>query len=163
MSRVIGVLLVLLLGLTGTAEASGGGDQHFVAAGRVEAPSITIIGRGVINGVGPMTAEAVDFHQADNTYRETDLAAFGAGSLTLSVNGRFSVWPFTLDPLTCTRHGTLGGTWRISAGSGAFAHAGGGGTFSGRFLTYSSKGPSGCDENAVKGVVSGELVGNVRL
>jgi hypothetical protein len=155
--RAIGILLVLLLGMTGTAAATEAPNQRFVSAGRVEAPSIMIAGHGLINGIGTLTAESVEFHQADNSYRETDLAVVGTGRFTLSVNGRFSVWPFTLDPLTCTRHGTLGGTWSFTAG------ATGGGTFSGRFFTYASRGPTGCDENAIKGFVSGQLVGTVRM
>jgi hypothetical protein len=157
--RAAGILLVLLLGLTGTAPAAatGSASQRFTAAGRVEAPSIMVTGHGPINGIGTLTAESVEFHQADDSYRETDLAVVGQGQFTLSVRGRFSVWPFTLDALTCTRHGTLGGTWTLAAG------ATGGGTFSGRFLTYSARGPAGCDESAIKGFVSGQLVGTVHL
>jgi hypothetical protein len=155
--RAVGILLVLLLALTGTAAASEAGNQRFLAAGRVEAPSIMIAGHGMINGIGTLTAESVEFNQPDNSYRETDLAVLGPGTFTLSVNGHFSVWPFTLDPVTCTRHGTLGGTWHLTAGGT------GGGTFSGRFFTYSNRTPSGCDNNAIKGFVSGQMVGNVHL
>jgi hypothetical protein len=159
------VQLVALLGMGGVGEAStpSGGSQTFFLAGPAEGPSITIAGRGMINGIGTLTAESVELRPIDNTYHEVDGAVIGDGTLTISIDGRFSTWPFTLDPRSCTRSGTLGGNWVIAEGQGKFAGAVGGGTFRGRFFTYASRAPAGCDESAIKGFVAGTMVGAVRF
>jgi hypothetical protein len=158
--RLAGALLgpLLLLPAPGPARA-----QRFLLYGRVEAPALSLLAGGVINGAGSLTAEAVDYRPADRTYRETDLAVIGGGSLTLAVEGRFDTWPFTLDPRTCTRRGGLTGTWTVTRGGGAFAGATGAGRFSGRFLTYAARTPAGCDETAIKGFVGGPMTGLVTL
>ncbi len=163
MKRVMGILFVQLLMLlgNGAAWAVPPDNVRFLVTGRVEDPSATIIASGAISGIGTLTAESVDYRQADNTYHETDLAAVGGGTLTMSVDGRFDVWPFTLDPRTCTQRGTLTGVWTVTAGGGDFAGATGSGTFSGRFLTYANRTPGGCDEQALKGFLAGPMVGNV--
>lgn len=169
--KVIGVLFVLLVVLPGSGASALAGaedkraedNQRFLVAGRVEEPSATIAGNGVITGVGSLTAESVDFRPADNTYHETDVAVIGGGTLTMSIDGRFDPWPFTLDPRSCTQRGTLTGTWTVMTGSGDFVGATGDGTFSGRFVTYARRGPAGCDEETLKGFVVGPMVGNVSL
>jgi hypothetical protein len=155
-SRLAAALLLALPAPGGPARA-----QRFLPYGRVEAPSLSLLADGVINGAGSLTAETVDYRPADRTYRETDLAVIGGGSLTLAVEGRFDTWPFSLDPRTCTRHGGLTGTWTVIRGAGAFAGATGTGRFSGRFLTYAARTPAGCDETAIKGFVSGVMTGSV--
>lgn len=160
MMRAVGLLLVLPL-TVGTAQTSPAHHQHFLLFGRVEAPSLTLVADGVINGIGTLAAESVEYQPADLTYRETDLAIVGEGRLTLSITGAFSTWPFTLDPRTCTQHGRLAGRWRITSGGGAFAGATGGGTFSGRFLTSAQRGTTGCDEAMIKGFVSGPMNGSL--
>lgn len=164
--RAVGILLILaLLGVGGVtaAHAEADGNQHFVLAGPAEGPSIMIAAHGMITGIGTLTAESVDFRQIDNTYHEVDRADIGAGTLTISVDGRFDTWPFTLDPRSCTRHGMLGGNWVITASDGDFARATGGGTFRGRFFTYANRTPAGCAEGAIKGFVSGSMTGDVRF
>jgi hypothetical protein len=161
--KVAAILLAPLLALPGTARAEAAGEQRFVLSGRLEAPSLTLVAAGVVNGVGSLTAEAVEYRPSDLTYRETDLAVIGRGTLTLSITGTFGTWPFTLDPRTCTQRGGLAGTWRVAAAAGAFAGATGGGTFSGRFLTYAGRGPAGCDEAAIKGFVAGPMAGSLAL
>jgi hypothetical protein len=168
MKKIISILLVqlaALLGIGGVASASAGaeGQQRFFLAGPAEGPSITITGHGMITGIGTLTAESVDLRPIDNTYHEVDLAAIGGGTLTISIDGRFDTWPFTLDPRSCTRRGTLGGNWVITASGGDFAGATGDGTFRGRFFTYASRGPAGCDEGAIRGFVAGSMVGDVRF
>ena len=163
MKKIAVVLLVqlsVLLGIDGSA-AAGDGNQRFFVVGRVEAPAAMIAASGVITGTGSLTAESVEFRPADNSYHEIDILVVGGGTLTVSIDGRFDVWPFTLDPRSCTRHGTLSGTWTITAGGGDFAGATGKGTFWGRFFTYARGGPAGCDEAAIKGFVAGPMVGNV--
>lgn len=165
MKKVIGVVLVqfaALLGVGGVAAASVEGNQRFLLAGPAEGPSITIAGYGVITGVGTLTAESVDLRPIDNTYHEVDRAVIGSGTLTISIDGRFDTWPFTLDPRSCTRHGTLSGNWLITASGGDFTGATGGGTFRGRFFTYASRRPAGCDESAIRGFVAGPMIGDVR-
>jgi hypothetical protein len=161
--KVAALLLGPLLALPGTARATPAGAQRFVLSGRVEAPSLTLVAAGVVNGVGSLTAKTVDYRPSDRTYRETDVAAIGRGTLTLSMTGAFDTWPFALDPRTCTQHGGLAGTWRVTAAGGAYAGATGGGTFSGRFLTYAGRGPAGCDEAAIKGFVAGPMAGSLAL
>lgn len=166
MHKVLGVLLAGLCALTGSsgsASAATGNVVRILVAGQVEDPSATIVAAGVITGLGSLTAEAVDFRPADKTYHETDLLTVGGGTLTMAIDGAFDVWPFTLDPRTCTQQGTLSGTWIVMAGGGDFAGATGQGTFSGRFLTYASRGPAGCDDEAIKGFVAGPMVGSLRL
>ncbi|HEV2777983.1 MAG TPA: hypothetical protein VGX25_01155 [Actinophytocola sp.] len=166
MKKLISVLLVqlaTLLGVSGVAAARAEGNQHFFLAGPAEGPSITIAGRGMITGIGTLTAEAVELRPVDNTYHEVDLAVIGGGTLTISVDGRFDTWPFTLDPRSCTRRGSLGGNWVITASGGDLAGATGGGTFRGRFFTYAIRGPAGCDEGAIKGFVAGAMAGDVRF
>jgi len=168
LKKVISVLLVQLAALLGVggvaaADARAEGNQRFFLAGPAEGPSITIAGYGMITGIGTLTAESVDLRPIDNTYHEMDLAVIGGGTLTISIDGRFDMWPFTLDPPLCTRHGTLGGHWTITASGGDLAGATGGGTFLGRFFTYASRGPAGCDESTIKGLVAGPMVGDVRF
>lgn len=166
MKKIIGIVLVQLAVLLGggvDAAASAAGAQRFFLAGPAEGPSITIAGRGVITGVGTLTAESVDLRPIDNTYHEVDRAVIGGGNLTISIDGRFNTWPFTLDPRTCTKHGMLSGNWVITASGGDFTGATGGGTFRGRFFTYAGRTPAGCDETAIKGFVAGPMIGHVRL
>ncbi|HSV66043.1 MAG TPA: hypothetical protein VLJ59_09100 [Mycobacteriales bacterium] len=166
MTQLVSVLLaqlLVLLGGGGVAVAAPAGNQRFFAVGRVEDPALTIVASGVIAGVGSLTAESVELRPVDLTYHETDRVGIGGGTLTVSVDGRFDVWPFTLDPRSCTRQGSLAGTWTIAASGGDFAGATGGGTFSGHFITYAARGPGGCDEAAIKGVVAGRMVGAMTL
>jgi hypothetical protein len=152
-------LLLLLAGETADA-ATPAGDVRFVLVGRVEDPAITLVATGAITGIGSLSAETVDYHPADKTYHETDVARLGAGTLTLSIDGAFDVWPFDLDPATCTQHGSLAGTWTITAATGTHAGTTGGGTLSGRFVTYADPVPSGCD-GAIRGFAAGSMVGTV--
>lgn len=160
MKRLVGLLLVLPLTLA-AAQPRPAHHQHFLLFGRVEAPSLTLVAHGVINGIGTLAAETVVYQQADRTYRETDLAVIGDGRLTLSITGAFSTWPFTLDPRTCTQHGRLAGKWSITSGDRAFVGATGGGTFSGHFFTYARRGTAGCDEAVIKGFVYGPMNGSL--
>jgi hypothetical protein len=161
-------LLAILLGpiialpvTAGSARAAPARQQRFALSGRVEAPSLTLVAAGVLNGAGSLTAETVEYHPSDRTYLETDRAVIGDGTLTFSIAGAFDTWPFTLDPRTCAQHGGLAGTWRITAAGGAFSGAAGSGTFSGRFLTYARRAPAGCDETAIKGFVAGGMTGTL--
>jgi hypothetical protein len=165
MSKIIGVLvtpLVALPAIAGPASAAPAENQRFFATGRLEAPAITIVANGIINGAGSLAAESVDYRPADKTYHETDLAIIGAGRLTISVDGRFDVWPFTLDPRTCQRHGNMTGTWSITDGGGDLTGATGDGTFSGRFFVFARRGQAGCD-TTLKGFVAGPMTGTVTL
>ena len=162
MHKIAVILLAQLLALPaigGVVRAEPAHTQRFLLSGRIEAPSLRLVATGVINGVGSLTAETVHYSEADRTYRETDLAVIGDGSLTLSINGAFDTWPFSLDPRTCTQRGGLAGTWRVIGSSGAFTGATGEGTFSGRFLTYADRRTAGCDEAAIKGFVVGSMTG----
>ena len=166
MRRALLLLLpvpVLVLGLAGGPAAAAPADAvRIFLAGRVQDPAIALVATGAITGVGTLSATSVDYHPADRTYRETDVAALGPGTLTLSVDGTFDTWPFDLDPATCTAHGSLSGKWTITAATGDFAGSGGGGTFSGRYVTHAAKGPAGCDTTALQGFVAGSMVGAVR-
>ncbi len=165
MRKALGILLVLaaLLGTADTAAASAEANQQFFLAGPAEGPSITIAASGVITGIGSLTAESVVLHPIDNTYEEVDIAVIGNGTLTLRIAGQFSVWPFTLNPGSCTQHGTLAGTWAITAATGTFTGATGHGTFRGGFFTYARPTPTGCDDANLKGFVAGPMTGTVRL
>ncbi len=155
------VALLLLFTAGPVAVAAPAADQRIDVIGRVEDPTATIIANGEINGTGSLTAESVEFDQPTKTYLETDLAAVGGGTLTILVHGAFDTWPFTLDPRTCTNSGRIFGTWTITAAGGDLTGATGGGTLSGRFLTYASHDATGCDLNDIKGFVAGPMVGNI--
>jgi hypothetical protein len=164
MRRVVVALLVplfLVLASGAAAAARPAEDVRFLLAGRLEDPAITLVATGAITGTGSLTAESVQYRPEDNSYHEVDRARLGGGSLTLAVDGSFSVWPFTLDPRTCTQEGTLAGTWTVTAADGELAGLTGDGTFRGRFLTYAGRGPAGCDVNALKGFVAGSMTGTV--
>jgi hypothetical protein len=136
-------------------------NQSFLIAGTVENPTAQVFASGMVEGQGTLTAESADFHQETDSYVETDLLAVGSGSLQVVIHGAFNTWPFTLDPRTCTQHGTITGTWTIASGAGSLAGATGGGTESGVFLTYAPRTAAGCDETAIKGFVFGPMVGTL--
>jgi hypothetical protein len=138
-------------------------SQRFVIAGSVDNPTALLFADGPVHGLGTLTAESADFHQETGSYVETDLLAVGSGSLHVTIHGAFNTWPFTLDPATCTQHGTVHGTWTVTSGAGSFAGATGGGTLSGIFLTYAAGTAAGCDETAIKGFVFGPMVGGLDL
>ncbi|MEA2567505.1 MAG: hypothetical protein QOD49_2682 [Actinomycetota bacterium] len=138
-------------------------NQRFLIAGTVESPTALVVAEGLVHGLGTLTAESADFHQDTDSYDETDLLAVGSGSLQVVVHGSFNTWPFTLDPASCSQHGTLKGTWTIASGAGSLAGATGGGTLSGVFLTYAGRTAAGCDETAIKGFVFGPMVGALQL
>ncbi|MCW2943898.1 MAG: hypothetical protein JWR24_615 [Actinoallomurus sp.] len=166
MKKAIGISaaeLIVLLAIGGPALAEPAENQRFFVTGRIEEPSITVVASGTITGVGSLAAESVDYRPTDKTYRETDLAVIAGGRLTISINGRFDVWPFTLDPRSCTQRGKMAGTWTIKDGGGDFAGATGDGTFSGHFFTFARRGHAGCDEAALKGFVAGPMVGTLDL
>ena len=159
-----GLALVALVALgmpAGAAEAHD--NQRFVIAGTVDSPTALVFADGVVHGLGTLTAESADFHPQTNSYDETDLLAIGSGSLQVVIHGSFNTWPFTLDPATCTQHGTVNGTWIVASGSGSLAGATGGGTLSGLFLTFAARTAAGCDETAIKGFVFGPMVGTLHL
>ncbi|HMC08285.1 MAG TPA: hypothetical protein VKL22_03050, partial [Actinomycetota bacterium] len=158
--------LVGAAGTGGTALAaspSRSPNQIFFVAARVEDPTAGVFALGAINGIGTLTAESADFHQESDSFVETDRVVVGGGTLHVTVHGRFSAWPFTLDPVTCTRWGGLTGTWTLDSGEGPFAGATGSGTFGGHFFTYAAHMPGGCDESAIKGFSVGPLIGTVNL
>jgi hypothetical protein len=158
------VALVPLVALGNPAAADEAHqNQRFVIAGTVENPTALVVAYGPVHGLGTLTAESADFHQETDSYDETDLLAVGSGSLQVVVHGSFNTWPFTLDPATCTQHGTVKGTWTIASGAGSLAGATGGGTLSGIFLTYAARTAAGCDETALKGFVVGPMSGALHL
>jgi hypothetical protein len=158
----LALVVPLALGIpAGAAEAHH--NQRFVIAGTVDNPTARVFADGVVHGPGTLTAESADFHQDTDSYDETDLLAVGSGSLQVVVHGSFNTWPFTLDPATCTQHGTVRGTWTIASGGGSLAGATGGGTLSGVFFTYAARTAAGCDETAIKGFVFGPMVGDLHL
>jgi hypothetical protein len=156
---------VALAALVGSGIPAGASEAHpnqsFLIAGTVENPTAQVFASGMVEGQGTLTAESADFHQETNSYDETDLLAVGSGSLQVVIHGAFNTWPFTLDPRTCTQHGTITGTWTIASGAGSLAGATGGGTLSGVFFTYAPPTAAGCDETAIKGFVFGPMVGTL--
>ena len=158
---VVAIVLALLVADGGIANARPADNERVFVVGRVEDPTATIVAHGVVTGTGTLTAESVDFDQADKSYVETDLATVGGGTLTVLVHGRFDTWPFTLDPRTCTRSGRITGTWTVTGAGGDLAGATGGGTLAGRFRTFATRDRNGCDVNDIKGVVAGPMVGNL--
>ncbi len=114
---------VAVAAFPGAAHAAVAGPQRFVvvSAGAPGAAR-TVYAAGVMNAVGTETILSNPAGVA--TLRWT----FPEG--TLHVTGHYS-FQSHLDPQTCLRTITLNGTWQITSGTGRFAGASGGGTFSG--------------------------------
>jgi hypothetical protein len=163
LTRLLCAATVALVVSAPAAMAAPTQNQRFILAGTLQGPALTVVGQGPVHGVGTFTAVSADYHQATDSYDETDRLAVGTGSLLLAIHGSFSTWPFTFDPVSCTQRGTIGGTWAVTSGDGSLAGATGQGTFSADFLTYAPRTPTGCDGTSVKGVVSGQMVGTVVL
>lgn len=145
------------------AAETAGANQHFLLLAQLENPTATLMAVGPVTGIGTLTAQSATYDEPTKSYDETDVVAVGAGTLTITVHGSFDTWPFALAPPACTQHGRISGTWAITAGSGAFAGATGGGTVSGGFFTFGPRSTTGCDTSAVRGVALGTMTGTVDL
>jgi hypothetical protein len=159
------VTAVLLLAQVPAAVAAPAGrhNQWFLIFARVEGPTARLLGFGRLSGVGTLTAESATFDEPARSYEETDVIALEGGTLTVAVRGSFRPWPFALERPSCTRRGTLTGTWTITDSGGGWAGAAGGGTLSGVFFTYGPRAAGGCDTSAVKGFAVGPMSGRVDI
>jgi hypothetical protein len=129
---VLGGLGALALGVLGSsvpASAAGANTEHFLAVQTSVAHKVPLAATGPIHALGTDTPLG----------RTKDRFAFPKGALII-VHHRTSRQQ-TFDRTTCTARFTEQGTYRVSSGTGAYAHATGHGTYSvhGIFI--------GCDQH----------------
>ncbi len=140
MKRLFVLLAVLAVGLIASAPsapAQGTGTQRFTvfAAGLPGTPR-TVVAAGVINGIGTVVPGPAGPNQANPTW------VFPDGSISVHLN---FVSQNTSNTAACIFTSNLTGTWQITSGTGRFAGATGGGTFSGPNTTVLARTAEGCD------------------
>jgi hypothetical protein len=128
----LGVLVV-----PSPAFAAASGPEHVVvySMGPTGTPR-TVVAAGAVNDVGTVVQGPSAPFQANPTW------VFPGGSMNVHV-AYTSVEAD--DDSVCIFTGILTGTWQITGGTGAFAGATGGGTFSGPNSHYLTRSADGCD------------------
>ena len=142
--KVLAVLTLALLGPVAAASAAVSGTEAFTIFSSGGARTVT--GTGVFNGVG---SQFVDARQdnPNGTFTTRERLVFPEGTLMTATAGSRSA---SFDATTCIRTITSSGTVTVAGGSGGFAGATGGGTFTARAVLRGTRGPSGCtDERLV--------------
>ena len=139
MKRLFVLLALLAVGLIASAPpapAQGTGAQQFTvfAAGPPGTPR-TVVAAGVINGVGTVVPGPYGPNQANPTW------VFPDGSISVQLN---YVSENTSNTDACLFTSNLTGTWQITSGTGGFAGATGGGTFSGPNTRLLARTAEGC-------------------
>ena len=131
------VLAVATVAASPSAIAQTAGNQSFtvLAAGPPGTPR-TVVAVGVINGVGTVVQGPSGPNQANPTW------VFPDGSLSVHLD---YVSENTSNEAACIFTSNLTGTWTITSGTGRFAGATGGGTFSGPNTRVLLRTPDGCD------------------
>lgn len=139
-------LLTAMLVFAGPARATTGtetfkivftGDPRSGMLGRV-------VASGVITAVGTDETIAEDPHP-DGSETDTDVFTFPGGTITLVDTDPGDIFQF--DPRSCTaRIGTDAGTFTVIGGTGRYAGASGGGTFTARGLVIFDRTADGCSE-----------------
>ena len=142
------------------------GDQTFtvVIQGKLSDGNATptravVVANGVINAVG--SDQFLPSQPGDPPNVDRDLFTFPNGTLTIKVtNVTFSGGP--PDPRSCVAQFAQTGTWDVIGGTGAYARASGGATFSLRGTGVAARLPGGgCADDATFVIVdraAGDLV-----
>jgi hypothetical protein len=113
------------------------GDPRSGVLGRVAAI-------GVINGLGTDETIAQDPHP-DGSETDTDLITLPGGTITIIDTDPSEA--FSFDPGACIATiGTSAGTFTVAGGTGRYAGASGGGTFTARGLVIFDRVAGGCSE-----------------
>jgi hypothetical protein len=136
------VAVSTLLGRAGAAQADISQQQSFTAIlrGGPTGDVITVVARGLVNGVGSDIEGESQPGDPDNLNRDTFVFPRGTLSVLATINGE----PGPADPRSCMATFDVGGTFEVNGGTGAFAGAHGTGTVSGTGRLILQRGPQGC-------------------
>ena len=131
------LLAIAMIAMAPSVIAQTSGNQRFTvfAAGPPGTPR-TVVAVGVINGVGTVVQGPSGPNQASPTW------VFPDGSLSVHLQ---YVSENMSNPTACIFTSNLTGTWTVTSGTGRFAGATGGGTFSGPNTRVLLSTPEGCD------------------
>ncbi len=111
---------------------------------------------GVFNGSGTETRTS---RAAGKSVHATDVFTFDTGTVTVKDKG---VRSLKLDKSTCTRQLSEKGVWKITSGTGAFAHAKGKGHYKATGTIQGVSGTNGCDFSAPTGTITVTATGKVK-
>jgi len=140
-----GLSLGLLLLAAPAHAATGAQTFKIIFSGDPRAGNLgRVVATGVITAAGTDETIAEDPHP-DGSETDTDLLSFRGGTVTIVDTDPGGIFDF--DPRSCTATvGTDGGTFTVSGGTGRYAGASGGGTFSARGLVVFARVGGGCAE-----------------
>lgn len=139
---VIGIAVLCLLGVATSASAHGNDGGHHHRHGHSALQRFTILQTDpdattqTVIAVGPIHARGTDTVVDDND----DIFTFAGGTLRVHHVAKHTHDSF--DPVTCYGTSRETGTYRVTGGTGHYAHAHGHGTYR-VDVTF-----VGCDENA---------------
>lgn len=153
--------LALVAAMSAPAAAATSGSQTFVVAFRNTTGSVAAY--GVVNGSGSVANVVPEVINPDFTFVETDRLTLSGGTIDVRFAGQVNPSAFSPDPRTCVAKTTGSGNWTIVGGTGAYAGASGGGTFT--FPAYLFYGPTaqGCTSEPTLTLAFVTAVGNVSV
>lgn len=140
-----GVWLSLALLAAPAHAATGSQTFRIVFSGdpRNEPPG-RVFATGVVNAIGTDVTIAQD-PNPDGSETNTERFTFPGGTITVRATDPGGT--FDLNPVTCVATtGTTTGVFTVIGGTGAYAGASGGGTFTGRGLAIFDRVAGGCSE-----------------
>ena len=156
---------VLVLGFAGPALADAG-PQRFVltfsgplARALANDPGRRVIASGVITGVGEEEFLSQGPGPSPGTFVGASNFVFPEGTVGVEVEGTVAEQHF--GPGGCFLRNTISGSFTITGGTGAFAGATGGGTFTGVNLVFGSVSDGGCSADDARLVSSVRLTGTI--
>jgi len=152
-----------LFGQVGAAQADISKKQSFTAIlrGGPTGDVITIVARGLVNGVGGDIEGESRPGDPENLNRDTFVFPRGSLSVLSTIDGA----PGPVDSRSCMATFDVSGTFEVNGGTGAFAGARGTGTLSGAGRLILQRGPQGCldDEPPALLVIIFRLTGTLTL
>lgn len=136
------ILVVALVGLAQPASAQISGPFSGVLLFR-GTPGV-VPGTGFFSGAfnAICTESATVTQGPGGTFEAIDRFDCPQGTIFNRISGTAD---FQLDPVSCVARVPQSGTFDITGGTGQFAGASGGGTFTGRAYVVFVRGPAGCD------------------
>lgn len=142
LGRLFAILAVLLVAAPSPALATTGRqDFHLFVVGPGPTPPGRVVASGVINASG--TARQISLvPNPDGSVTGTNIYSFPDGDITVRFTG--APTSFEFDPVRCINRFTAAGTFDILGGTGAYAGASGGGTFTSEGRNILTRTASGC-------------------
>jgi hypothetical protein len=143
--KTLSMAAILVVGLVGfappaSAEVSGPFSGVLLFRGTPGDVPGTGFFSGAFNAI--CTERASVTQGPGGTFEATDRFDCPQGSVFNRISGTAD---FQLDPVTCVARVPQSGTFQITGGTGDFAGASGGGTFTGQAYVVFARGPEGCD------------------